>query len=115
MARIYANENFYYAVVELLQQLGHDVLTTKAAGKANQRIPDEDVLAFAVAEKRIVLTFNYNHFKRLHRFFPDHIGIIICTEDTNYLALAQRIHAEIEGNSGNLEKQLIRVNKPNLS
>lgn len=31
MARIYANENFYYAVAEILQQLGHDVLTTKAA------------------------------------------------------------------------------------
>jgi predicted nuclease of predicted toxin-antitoxin system len=69
MAYIYANENFYYAAVEILQQLGHNVLTTKEAGKDNKRIPDEEVLAFAMAEKRIVVTFNYNHFKRLHRFF----------------------------------------------
>lgn len=115
MARIYSNENFYYAVVEILLQLGHDVLTTKAAGNANKRVPDEEVLAFAIAEERIVLTFNYNHFKRLHRFFPDHFGIIICTEDKDHQALALRIHNAIEANSGNLEKQLVRVNLPNLN
>jgi len=73
------------------------------------------VLDFAVAEERIVLTFNYNHFKRLHRFFPDHFGIIICTEDRDYQALALRIHQAIESSSGNLEKQLVRVNLPNLN
>lgn len=115
MARIYSNENFYYSVVDILQQLGHDVLTTKAAGNANKGIPDEDVLAFAVAEKRIVLTFNYNHFKRLHRFFPDHAGIIICTEDKDYAALAHRIHEAIEAHGGNLENQLVRINRPNIN
>jgi predicted nuclease of predicted toxin-antitoxin system len=95
MAKIYSNENFYYAVVEHLQSFGHDVLTSKAAGNANKRIPDEDVLAFAIANKRVVLTFNYRHLIRLHRFFPEHFGIIVCSEDKNYLALAQRIHAAI--------------------
>lgn len=114
MARIYANENFYYASVEILRQLGHDVLTTKDAGNDNRGIPDEDVLDFAVSEKRIVITFNYNHFKRLHRFRPDHFGIIICTEDRDFHALALRIHAAIEALSGNLEKQLVRINRPNL-
>jgi predicted nuclease of predicted toxin-antitoxin system len=88
MARIYANENFYYAVVEILQHLGHDVLTSKMAGNANKGIPDEEVLSFAIAEKRIVLTFNYQHFKRLHRFVSQDFGIIICTEDRDYSALA---------------------------
>ncbi|MFN0216827.1 MAG: hypothetical protein ACKVT2_21430 [Saprospiraceae bacterium] len=61
------------------------------------------------------MTFNYNHFKRLHRFFPDHFGIIICTEDKDYHALALRIHEAIESLSGNLEKELVRVNLPNLN
>lgn len=113
MARIYANENFYYAVAEMLQQLGHDVLTTKAAGNDNRRIPDEDVLAFAIDEQRILVTFNYNHFKRLHRFFPNHFGIIICTEDKDYKALAHRIDEAIAARAGNLEKQLVRINLPN--
>ncbi|MDO8368852.1 MAG: DUF5615 family PIN-like protein [Saprospiraceae bacterium] len=55
MARIYANENFYYAVVEILQQLGHDVLTTKAAGNANKAIPDEEVLNFAESKAEIYI------------------------------------------------------------
>lgn len=50
MARIYANENFYRPVVAKLREFGHDVLTTLEAGKANQKIPDEEVLLFAIAE-----------------------------------------------------------------
>lgn len=115
MARIYANENFYYASVEILRQWGHDVLTTKDVGNDNRCIPDEEVLDFAIAEKRIVLTFNYNHFKRLHRFRPDHFGIIICTEDKDIQALSQRIHEAIEVRSGNLEKELVRINRPNIN
>jgi predicted nuclease of predicted toxin-antitoxin system len=114
MARIYANENFFYAVVERLQQLGHDVLTTKEAGNANQGVSDEEVLAFAVSEERIVLTFNYNHFKRLHRFYPDHFGIIICTEDKNIEALALRIHQAIESTNDDLKGLLVRINRPNI-
>lgn len=113
MARLYSNENFYYEAVEHLQALGHDVLTSKAAGNANKRIPDEDVLAFAIAEKRAVLTFNYQHFKRLHRFFPEHCGIIICSEDRNCPALAHRIHEAIKAVGNDLEQHLVRVNRPN--
>ncbi|MEG5040443.1 MULTISPECIES: DUF5615 family PIN-like protein [unclassified Microcoleus] len=47
MARLYADEQYPYPVVELLRALGHDVLTVQEAGRANQKIPDPDVLAFA--------------------------------------------------------------------
>jgi len=39
-----------------LRNLGHDVLTVQEAGNANQRIPDEQVLAFAVSQERAILT-----------------------------------------------------------
>jgi predicted nuclease of predicted toxin-antitoxin system len=51
-ARLYANENFPRRVIELLRQLGYDVLTVREAGLDNQRINDEAVLAFAIAERR---------------------------------------------------------------
>jgi hypothetical protein len=35
--RFYANENLTAELVETLQQLGHDVLTSYKAGNANQR------------------------------------------------------------------------------
>lgn len=52
MAAIYANENFPRRVVEALRTLGHDVLTSQEAGRANQMVPDEDVLSFAVEQGR---------------------------------------------------------------
>jgi Domain of unknown function (DUF5615) len=48
VARFYADEQFPFPVVELLWALGHDVLTVQAAGNAGQKIPDEDVLVFAI-------------------------------------------------------------------
>jgi hypothetical protein len=67
MARLYSNENFPLAVVQRLRALGHDVLTTQDAGRANQALPDSDVLAFATGENRAVITLNRLHFIRLHR------------------------------------------------
>jgi len=115
MAKIYANENFFYDAVAILIDLGHDVLTTRDAGKANLGIPDEEVLAFAKAQGRIMLTFNYRHFIRLHRIFPDHAGIIVCTEDRDIAAPSLRIHEAIENLGGELAGQLIRINRPNSS
>lgn len=91
------------------------MLITLEAGKANQGIPDEDVLAFAHSEKRIVLTFNYQDFKKLHLRTPDHSGIIICKEDKDVYALAERIHNALEMANGELEGRLVRIIRPNPS
>lgn len=115
MADIYANENMDYAVVELLRKMNHNVLTSNEAGKANQSIPDEQVVAFAHAKKRIVLTFNYQDFKKIHRINPQHSGIIICTEDKDISALALRIHQAIQAAEGILTNQLVRIIRPNPS
>lgn len=67
MARFYANENFPLQTVQELRRLGHDVLTSLEAGYANRSVPDEEVLAFAAGEQRVLLTQNRLHFLRLHR------------------------------------------------
>jgi hypothetical protein len=115
MARVYSNENFYRPVVAKLRQLGHDMLTTLEAGQANQKIPDEDVLNFAITEKRIMLTLNRRHFMRLHRINPKHYGILVCTEDADFDALAYRIHNVLEETEGLMENQLIKIYRPNPS
>ena len=48
-SKIYSNDNFDLRVVAILRNLGHDVLTTRDTGKANLRIPDDQVLEFAIA------------------------------------------------------------------
>ena len=111
MAQLYANENFPLPAVEELRRLGHDVLTTYESGRAGTAIPDDEVLAYTVAEKRILLTINRKHFIRLHRQNPDHIGIIVCTFDLDFAALGQRIHDTLNAQS-DMNGQLIRINRP---
>lgn len=111
MARLYADEQYPYPVVEYLRVLGHDVLTVQEARKANQKIPDADVLTFATSEKRAVLTQNRKDFFRLHRTQPNHAGIIACTNDRDWEALAKRIDAAI-ATEESLDGKLIRVVRP---
>ena len=111
MAGIYANENSPLPVVQELRKLEHDVLTTAEAGKAGRAIPDQDVLAFAVEQQRILVTINRKHFIRLHRQQPQHTGIIVCTFDLDYSGLAKRIHDAIVTEQA-IAGVLVRVNRP---
>ena len=108
---LYADENFPLRTVEELRRLGHDVLTALEDGRANQSIPDEDLLARATEIGRTLLTINRLDFKRLHRRMPDHAGIIICTEDPDRIGQAQRVSASIT-KAGELSGQLVRVYRP---
>lgn len=114
MARLYANENFPFPVVQELRRLGHDVLTTADAGKAERAIPDEEVLAFACSQQRAVLTLNRKHFIALHRAAAAHSGIIVCTFDAAFASQARRIHEVLQG-GGALAGQLFRVNREHPS
>jgi len=110
MARFYANENFPLPVVLELRRLDHEVLTVQEAGKAGQRVTDEQVLAFATAENRAVLTINRKHFIRLHREYPHHAGIVVCTFDPDFIGQAGRIHAAAAA-LPEMTGQLLRVNR----
>lgn len=112
MTRLYANENFPLPAVEELRRLGHDVLTIQETGKADRSTPDEEVLAFSKADDRILLTLNRKHFVRLHREQPNHAGVIVCSFDPDFIALAHRIHEAI-GAQPDLSDQLVRINRPN--
>jgi hypothetical protein len=94
-----------------LRQFGHDVLTTHESGRAGLALPDEEVLAFAVAEQRVLLTINRKHFIRLHHQYPTHTGIIVSTFDLDFTALARRIHTALEAQP-DMHGRLIRINRP---
>lgn len=114
MAQFYADENVPRSLVDVLTALGHDVLTALADGRANQRIPDPDVLARATALGRAVLTNNRKDYHRLHRIDPNHAGIVTYTDDpTDRPAIADRIHAAI-ASLPSLAGQLVRIVRPNL-
>ena len=115
MARLYADENFPFPVVEELRRLGHDVLTLQEAGYAGQSVADETVLTYASREGRALLTINRRHFIHLHKASTNHAGIIVCSFDPQFVDQAHRIHQAITSYGGELEKQLIRINRPQTS
>ncbi len=113
MARLYADEDFPFPVVERLRQLGHDVLTTFEAGQANQGIGDAEQLAIAASLDRAILTRNRRHYISLHRRSAHHAGIISTTDDPDFDGQASRIDAALTGHA-TLTGRHVRVNRPNL-
>lgn len=111
MVKLYADEQFPRPVVALLRGFGYDILTVQESGNAG--FSDPQVLEFAIANKRAVITQNRRDFKRLHQFNPDHTGIIICTDDRDSQRLATRIHEAILTESP-LKGKLIRIVRPSL-
>ena len=113
MARLYADENFPFPVVEELRRLGHDVLTILEDGRANQRYPDVLVLQRATAYDRAILTLNRKHYRILHEEEIAHAGMVLCTYDPDFSGQAWRIH-EALGGQESLKGRLIRVNRSGL-
>lgn len=111
MARLFADEQFPQPAVDRLRALGHDVITCQEAGISDRRVSDPRVLALATQLDRAVLTLNRWDFVGLHNRSPDHGGIIVCTFDTDFDALADRIGHVLKGLS-DLRGRLIRVNLP---
>ena len=109
MALLYSNESIEQQVMNALRALGHDVLTSLEAGNANRSIADEDVLAFAVSQNRILITHNHLHFVRLHshRAGP-YAGIVVCSVDLDYRGQAQRIRDALQPG---VADELVRVNR----
>jgi hypothetical protein len=68
-------------------------------------------LAFVVTETRILITLNCKHFVRLHQVQAGHEGIIVCTFDPDFRALAQRVHAALMARP-QMAGRLARINRP---
>jgi predicted nuclease of predicted toxin-antitoxin system len=113
MVRFYADEQFPFQVVELLRNLGYDVLTVQEAGNANQRIPDDQVLMFAISQERSILTINRIDFIRLHRRDDNHFGIVVCTNNRNWEQFSERIDWTVRAEES-LQGKLIRVVRPSV-
>ena len=112
MASFYADEHVTLTLVEAVRGLGHDVLTAQEDGRANQKVPDADVLSRATDLGRAVITNNRRDFHRLHRSTAVHAGIVTHTDDPDRAAVATRIDAAVAALTG-LAGRLVKVVRPN--
>jgi predicted nuclease of predicted toxin-antitoxin system len=109
MALLYTNENFPQPAVLELRRRGHDVLTTHEAGNSNASVADLDVVQYAHAQSRIVVTLNRRDFIKIHRSNVPHSGIVVCTVDVDFVALAARIDEALARTS--VAGELVRVDR----
>lgn len=79
MIRVYLDEDVPEAVAIALRLRGYDVLTTREA--RNKGLSDNDQLASARSEGRVLFTHNIADFIRIHKEFlqkgREHSGIIV--------------------------------------
>lgn len=94
-----------------MRELGHDVVSARDEGQANKKTPDDEILKLATSDERIVLTFNRKDFIKLHNSGVGHTGIIVCTMDNDFEALAGRIDALLQSEP-EMQGKLGRVNRP---
>jgi hypothetical protein len=111
MALLYTNENFPQPSVVELRRRGHDVLTTHDAGNSNAAVSDLEVVQYAHAQNRIVVTLNRRDFIKIHHSGVPHAGIVVCTVDPDYVALAARVDEAIAGKD--VAGELVRVSRGN--
>ena len=88
MTALLADENFPLPVIQALRALGHDVRTLHDYGQSGQALPDSEVLRFATAQQRALLTLNRRDFIRLHLQDAAHTGLIVCTFEANFAGQA---------------------------
>jgi uncharacterized protein with PIN domain len=77
--KLFLNEDVHTRLAKALRQRGFDVLTTVEADMLG--ISDEEQLALATSQGRVVLSFNRGDYARLHKRYAEHgwehCGIIV--------------------------------------
>lgn len=79
LIKLYLNEDVHTKLAKALRQRGFDAITTVEAGMLGTT--DEEQLALAVSQGRVILTFNRGDYARLHKQYAEHgwkhCGIIV--------------------------------------
>ena len=112
--RLLANENFPLDAVEALRRIGHDVVWIRTDSPGSR---DKEILARAVTEKRILLTFDKDFGELAFRSnLPASCGVVLFrvtapTSDSiaRVVISAMQTDTEWTGNFSVVEANRIRV------
>lgn len=90
--RLYLDEDANVLIADLLKARGFDALTTRDAGQLNAT--DADQFAYAINQKRTLITHNITDFETLVQTYFDtdlsHYGVIFAVRRSPQ-AIAQRL------------------------
>jgi len=111
--KLYLNEHLSPRLVIQLSKHGFDATSSREA----QRLSDTDneQLAFAVSEKRAMVTFNAGDFVRLHEKYlaegQEHWGIILSTEESISVLLHRLLRLLNSVSADELKNQIRWLNE----
>ncbi|MGE3273020.1 MAG: DUF5615 family PIN-like protein [Chloroflexota bacterium] len=98
--RLFTDEMVNPRVAWTLSRLGYDVESCQRAGRANQRISDDDQLLYAAQQRRVILTFNTADFEVLDRRWKAqrraHAGIIVAEQVVQLAELTRRVQLHLD-------------------
>lgn len=109
--RLFADECVYAVTTNTLRNWGHDVLTAQEAGLSGHA--DEDLLAFATTEKRILISIDLD-FSNIRHYLPaSHSGIVILKiRPTTVNSVHTILHQFIAGTSeADVQRSLVIVDR----
>jgi len=97
--RLYLDEHVHPAVGEHLRRLQHEVLTTQEARRP--ATSDEEQLAFAALENRVIITYDCADFAQLDAQWKaagrEHAGIVLCPTGLTVSVLCSRLARHLSG------------------
>lgn len=96
---LFTDENVHARLARTLRERGSDATSCQEAGRSNQRIPDDEQLAYAAEQGRAILTFNSVDYVPLDLVWKatgrHHAGIIVAPEITDFGILLRRVERHL--------------------
>jgi hypothetical protein len=81
---VYFDEHVQAELAAMLVGRGFDVLTARDVGRSNRGLSDEDQLAYATAESRVLVTYDLRDYFRIAREWEasgrSHAGIVVSSQ-----------------------------------
>ena len=98
-ARLFIDEDVQAPLAPALRELGYDAVSAAECGRANQSISDEDQLAYATSENRILISYNVGDYYDLDRAWRDagraHCGIFVGQQRSSFQHLLASIREAV--------------------
>jgi len=111
--RLYLNEHLSPRLALQLRRHGFDATSSREAGRLSDT--DDEQLAFAVSQRRALVTFNAGDFVRLHRQYlaesQEHWGIVLSTEESISVLLHRLLRLLNSVSADELKSQIRWLNE----
>ena len=113
---LFLDEDVAVRLATLLRRLDCDVLTTRDAGRANQKLTDDDQLAFASSDGRAIFTHDVSDYSNIAKAWAEagraHSGIIV-SERAEPIELRDRLLVLFDDYADGIPNLFLRL--PRLS